>query len=62
VVINKVLPCSPCNRAVCKGHECLESITIDEVFGAAQKQLVSIGSKQKRRFAAQRRSRKRERL
>jgi lipopolysaccharide heptosyltransferase II len=30
VVISKRLSCSPCNKAVCKDHECMESITVDE--------------------------------
>jgi heptosyltransferase-2 len=49
VVINKGLFCSPCNRAVCKGHECMESITADEVFKAVQSQIIHIGSKRKRK-------------
>jgi lipopolysaccharide heptosyltransferase II len=61
VVINKALSCSPCNRALCRGHECMESITVDEVFEAVQKQMAMIGTKQKRKFAAHVRSRKRER-
>jgi heptosyltransferase-2 len=53
VVINKRLSCSPCNRVVCKGHECMESITVDEVFEAVQSQITRIRSQRKRRVAAQ---------
>jgi heptosyltransferase-2 len=61
VVINKALHCSPCNRAVCKGHECMESITVDEVYKAVQKQIAGIGTKRKKRFASQRKGQKRKR-
>jgi ADP-heptose:LPS heptosyltransferase len=53
IAINKELPCSPCNRAVCKGHECMESITVDEIFEAVQSQITRIRSKRKKRVAAQ---------
>jgi len=42
VVLNKRLSCSPCNRAICKGHECMESITVDEVFEAVRAQIALI--------------------
>jgi lipopolysaccharide heptosyltransferase II len=48
-VINKGLFCSPCNRAVCRGHECMESITVDEVFDAVQSQINQIKAKDKRK-------------
>lgn len=32
IVIRKELPCSPCGFGRCGVHECLESITVDEVF------------------------------
>jgi len=51
VVINKGLSCSPCNRAVCRDHVCMESITVDEVFEAVQSQIIDIGSKRKKTFA-----------
>jgi lipopolysaccharide heptosyltransferase II len=47
VVIKKKLFCSPCNRAICKDHECMESITVDEVFEALGRQLVQITLKRK---------------
>jgi lipopolysaccharide heptosyltransferase II len=31
IAINKELHCSPCNRASCSEHSCMESITVDEV-------------------------------
>jgi heptosyltransferase-2 len=45
VVINKGLNCSPCNKAVCKDHECMESITADEVFEAVKSQITRMRSK-----------------
>jgi heptosyltransferase-2 len=47
IVINKALSCSPCNKAVCKDHECMESITVDEVFEAVETQIASIRLKRK---------------
>lgn len=55
VVISKGLDCSPCNKAVCKDHECMESITVDEVFEAVKSQINWICSQQKGRVAAQNR-------
>jgi heptosyltransferase-2 len=49
VVINKGLLCSPCNKAMCRGHECMESITVDEVFDAVQSQINHIKSQDKRK-------------
>lgn len=47
VVLNKRLSCSPCNRAICKDHECMESITVDEVFEAVERQFADIRLKRK---------------
>jgi lipopolysaccharide heptosyltransferase II len=44
VLIKKELSCSPCNRAICKGHECMESITADEVFESVRTQIARIRS------------------
>ncbi|MCJ7546618.1 MAG: glycosyltransferase family 9 protein [Deltaproteobacteria bacterium] len=44
-VIGKALSCSPCNRAICKDHECMESITVDEVFEAVKRQIAGMGLK-----------------
>jgi lipopolysaccharide heptosyltransferase II len=49
MVISKPLSCSPCNRAVCKVHECMESITVDEVFEAVETQIAHITPKRKKR-------------
>jgi heptosyltransferase-2 len=49
VVINKALPCSPCNRAVCKEHGCMELISVDEVFEAVETQIAHITPKRKKR-------------
>jgi lipopolysaccharide heptosyltransferase II len=46
-LIGKELSCSPCNRAHCKDHECMESITVDEVFEAARTQIAHIRQKTK---------------
>ncbi len=61
VVIDKALSCSPCNRAICKEHECMESITVDEVLEEVKKQIASIGAKRKKRFAVNREDQKRKR-
>lgn len=58
MVINKGLSCSPCNRAVCRDHECMESITVDEVFEAVRSQIIDIGSKRKKTFAVKETDRK----
>ena len=58
VVINKGLSCSPCNRAMCREHECMESITVDETFEAVQSQIIDIGSKRKETFAVKETDRK----
>jgi heptosyltransferase-2 len=47
VVINKALSCSPCNSAVCKEHQCMTSITVDEVLEAVKAQISQIRLKQK---------------
>jgi lipopolysaccharide heptosyltransferase II len=54
VVINKAPACSPCNKAICKGHECMESITVEEVYKAVENQIAAMGTKRKYRFTAQR--------
>ena len=39
-VIRKALDCSPCEVAQCKfNHECMSSISVDEVFEAAKDML-----------------------
>jgi lipopolysaccharide heptosyltransferase II len=53
MVINKGLSCSPCNRAVCRDHECMESITVDEVFEAVQSQITRIRSQRKGKVATE---------
>lgn len=53
VVISKGLVCSPCNKAFCREHECMELITVHEVFGAVKSQILHIRSKHKGRVAAQ---------
>ncbi|MCX7927443.1 MAG: glycosyltransferase family 9 protein [Candidatus Omnitrophica bacterium] len=42
VVIRKQLPCSPCNKAVCNRHLCLESITVEEVWQAIKSQIARL--------------------
>ncbi|MHB9155607.1 MAG: glycosyltransferase family 9 protein [Endomicrobiales bacterium] len=36
IVFRKGLECSPCSKGVCKSHECLNRITVDEVFEKAK--------------------------
>ncbi len=48
VVLNKRLSCSPCNRAHCKDHACMESIIVDEVFEAVKGQVTHIRFKRKK--------------
>jgi heptosyltransferase-2 len=55
VVLNKRISCSPCNRAHCKDHECMESITADEVLDAVRSQIADIKSKQKGASTVQKR-------
>lgn len=44
IVIRKDLPCSPCNSGYCrlKTHDCMKLITVEEVFEAADTQLLKI--------------------
>lgn len=39
IVIRKELPCSPCNKAECEDHSCMNLITVEEVMDAVRKQL-----------------------
>jgi ADP-heptose:LPS heptosyltransferase len=55
MVIHKRLPCSPCNRAVCEDHTCMETIMVDEVFEAVQSQIARMRSKRKGNVTAQKR-------
>jgi heptosyltransferase-2 len=61
VVLNKEPSCSPCNRANCKDHECMESITVDEVLEEVKKHIACIEAKRKKRFAVNREDQKRKR-
>jgi lipopolysaccharide heptosyltransferase II len=38
IVLRKEFDCSPCNKAVCKNHRCMELITVDDVFEAVKSQ------------------------
>jgi heptosyltransferase-2 len=58
VVIKRELACSPCNKAVCRNHECMELITVDEVLEAVQPQIIDTVSKRKKTFALKGRGRK----
>jgi heptosyltransferase-2 len=42
IVLRKGLKCSPCSRAFCKKHDCLELITVDEAFDAVKKILEEV--------------------
>jgi len=42
IVIRKVLPCSPCNKAECEDHSCMNLITVEEVMDAVKSQVDKI--------------------
>jgi len=39
IVIRKELPCSPCNKAECEDHSCMNLITVEEVMDAVKSQI-----------------------
>jgi ADP-heptose:LPS heptosyltransferase len=41
-VIRKGLPCSPCNRPICKSHDCMRLITVEDMMEAVEVQLKKI--------------------
>ncbi|MBN1383310.1 MAG: glycosyltransferase family 9 protein [Elusimicrobia bacterium] len=43
IVLRKNLSCSPCNKGVCTGHECMNMITADDVLDAVERQLKNRG-------------------
>ncbi|MEK7846329.1 MAG: glycosyltransferase family 9 protein, partial [Nitrospinota bacterium] len=45
IVLRKEIECSPCNKGLCSGHECMELITIDDMMEAVEKQLTIIRKK-----------------
>jgi lipopolysaccharide heptosyltransferase II len=42
IAVNKALPCSPCNRAECSDHRCMEQITVNEVMAEVTRQCETI--------------------
>ncbi len=58
VVINKAVSCSPCNKAICKDHQCMSSITVDEVLEAMQTQTAGMGLKHRLPSTPHKRDRK----
>ena len=40
--VHKELPCSPCNRADCRDHSCMEQITVHEVMAEVSRQYEAI--------------------
>ncbi|MFV1952012.1 MAG: glycosyltransferase family 9 protein [Nitrospinota bacterium] len=38
IVLRNDIDCSPCNRGDCKGHDCMEGITVKEVLDAIRRQ------------------------
>jgi len=42
IVIRKSLKCSPCGRACCPGHECMNSISVEEMEKAVSSQIRAI--------------------
>ncbi|HOU36488.1 MAG TPA: glycosyltransferase family 9 protein [Candidatus Omnitrophota bacterium] len=47
IAISKHLLCSPCGRAVCAGHACMDSITVEEVEKAVEVQIHRLRQKQR---------------
>jgi lipopolysaccharide heptosyltransferase II len=41
-VVTRSLSCSPCSRRVCRRHECLEQISVEEMFGCIKAELKKI--------------------
>lgn len=44
VVINKKLSCSPCNKAACSDHSCMNLITVSEVMESVSRQLEAVNA------------------
>jgi heptosyltransferase-2 len=44
IVINKKLSCSPCNKATCDDHSCMNLITVSEVMEAVVSQLETVNA------------------
>ena len=44
VVLNKKLSCSPCNKATCSDHSCMNLITVNEVMEAVVSQLETVNA------------------
>ena len=42
IAVHKELPCSPCNRADCDDHSCMEQITVNEVLTEVSRQYEAI--------------------
>lgn len=42
IAVNKELPCSPCNRADCSDHSCMEQISVNEVMAEVTRQCEAI--------------------
>jgi heptosyltransferase-2 len=42
IAVNRELPCSPCNRAECSDHSCMEQITVNEVMAEVTRQYEAI--------------------
>lgn len=42
IVITEELPCSPCNKAECREHDCMNLITVEKVMDAVVRQLRQI--------------------
>jgi ADP-heptose:LPS heptosyltransferase len=47
IVLGKELACAPCNRPFCREHECMESITVDAMFGAVSLQIKRISDEKR---------------
>jgi ADP-heptose:LPS heptosyltransferase len=45
VVIRRELPCSPCGKAVCASHDCMNLISVDEMLNAVSLQIKRLSKK-----------------
>jgi ADP-heptose:LPS heptosyltransferase len=49
IVLRKGIKCSPCNKDVCKGKECMELITPDDMMDAVTKKIAGSGLRYEKR-------------
>jgi ADP-heptose:LPS heptosyltransferase len=47
IVLRSDLKCSPCNRGICKGHECMKDISVEMMMDGVSRLLAGQGIAQK---------------